>query len=303
MRKLSIGDLEDIDNLYEKMKNEAGLLAKEKIELNIDFEQKGNLKLLVCKLKENEKYKNHPIDTLNIFYHYVANVIADYIIKFKEPKILEKIIKQECYYFSSQEREVVLQLSMKALNEREGFYLSTNIYQISKKVRIINEIIDYLENYDELIIDGFILFRLKKYIEDLRDAVDSGIEDFLMEKEYDEFIHLLQYFVDIQEPQIQTLHILMDENKNYSLLDGNFKPIQNECLEELSSEFLDGEIEYEDLLISSLITIAPTKIYIHHTEETNNLEIMETIQKVFGDRVQICNGCEACRKKSIAKKE
>lgn len=279
------------------------MLEKEGVEFKIYLDQKENIEFLICELKENKKYKNNPIETLNLFYHYIANIIADYIIMFKEPKILEKIIKQEYDYFTSQERDMILDFSRKVLKEREDFYFSTNAYRISKKVKIINEIVQYLESYDQLIIHGFIVFRLKSYIEDLKDAIESGIEDFLIEKEYNEFIHLLQYFVDIQEPQIHILHILINEDKKYSLLDENFKTIQNEYLEELSCEFLDGEIKYEDLLISSLITIAPTKIYIHHMKNTNDLEIMKTIQKVFGDRVHVCNGCEICTENSVAKKK
>lgn len=300
---LSIGSFEDINGLYEKMEVEIDLLAKEGIQLEIDVDQKGSIQLLICNLIENQEYKKDSKDALNIFYHYIANVVADYIIHSKEAKILEKIIKQEYYYFNPKERKNILELSIKALNEREGFYLSTSIYQISKKVRIIDKIVNYLENHNKLIIDGFVIFRLKGYIEDLKEAVEAGIEDFMMEKEYNEFIRLLQYFVDVQEPQIQTLHIIVNDHEDYSLLDSNYKLIQNEYLEELSTEFLDGEIKYEDLLISSLITMAPSKIYIHYMDKCNNREIIETIEKVFGNRVIVCDGCEICKKQTLAKKE
>ncbi len=303
MQILTIGDLEEINLIQEKMKDEIDLLIKEGIEINLNIDQKGNIELLRCEINENNEFKKNPLNTMNIFHHYIANVIADYIINYKEEKSLEKIIQQQYYYFNPQERKKILDLSIKALNEKEGFYLSTSLYKISKKVRIIEELVDYMENHNELIIDGFIRFRLKYYMEDLRDAVDAGVEDYLMEKEYNEFIRLLQYFVDIQEPKIQTMHILIDENHRYSLLDTNYNYIQNEYLEELATEFLDGEIKYEDLLISSLITIAPTRIYIHHMDDAGNKEIMDTIQKVFNDRVIICRGCEICRKKSIVKKD
>lgn len=300
---LSIGSFEDMNELYKEMKVEIDLLAKEGIQLEIDIDQKGSIQLLVCNLIENEEYKKNLQETLNIFYHYIANVVADYIINFKESEILENIIKKEYYYFNPEERKNILELSIKALNEREGFYLSTSIYQISKKVRIIDEIVNYLKDNKELIIDGFILFRLKNYIEDLKDAVDGGIDDFMMEKEYNEFIRLLQYFVDVQEPQIQILHIVINDHEDYSLLDSNYQVIQNQYLEELSAEFLEGEIKYEDLLISSLITIAPTKIYIHYMDNCEHQEIIKTIEKVFGSRVILCDGCDICKKQTIAKKE
>lgn len=303
MEILTIGDFDEINLVHEKMKDEVELLEKEGIDINLCIDQKGNIELLNCEINKNNKFKKNPINTLNIFHHYIANVIADYIINYKEVKNLEKIIQQQYHYFNPQERKKILDLSISALNEKEGYYLSTSLYKMSKKVRFIEEIVDYMQHYNELIIDGFIRFRLKYYMEDLREAVDAGVEDYLMEKEYNEFIRLLQYFVDIQEPKIQTMHILIDEKHRYSLLDTDYNYIQNEYLEELATEFLDGEIKYEDLLISSLITIAPTRIYIHHMEDAANQEIMDTIQKVFSDRVIICSGCEICRKKSIVKKD
>ncbi|MCR1897755.1 putative sporulation protein YtxC [Irregularibacter muris] len=303
MHKLSIGDLEDVNKIYDHIEEEVDLLGRECIEVDVDIDQKGNMELITCKIRENAEYRKNPLEALNIFRHYIANVIADYIINIKEPKILGKIIGQQYNYFNMEEKKNILNLAIKSLNEKEGFYFSTSIYKIGKKVKMIEEIVDYLENYNEIIIDGFIRFRLKNYIEDLKDAVDVAVEDYLMEREYNEFIRLLQYFVDIQEPKIHTLHILIDESHKFSLLDANYQTIKNEYLEELATEFLDGEIKYEDLLISSLITIAPTRIFIHHLGEPYNKEIMETIQKVFDQRVIICSGCDMCMNKNIVKKD
>ncbi len=299
MEILAIEDSE-IDLIHGKMKSELGLLEEEGLNISLSIDTVENLKLLNCKLNENKIYKKDPIKFMNIFHNYIANVIADYIINNKELTFLEKIIQKQYYYFNPKERKRILELSLNILNYREGFYLSTNVYKISKKVRMIEEIVNYLENNNKLIIDGFIRFRLKYYMEDLRDAVVAGVEDYIMEKEYNEFIRLLQYFVDIQEPKIQTMHILADGG-NYVLMDENFNCIKNEYLEELSTEFLDGEIKYEDLLISSLITIAPTKIYIHLTEEIQNKEIIDTIKKVFSNRVIICKGCDICNRKSVTR--
>ncbi len=301
VKVLSISDTDDINILYDKIKEEIYLLSEEGIE--IDFKIDNQVDAIECSIIENKAYNENAEEILNIFYYYIANMVADYIINYKENRLIKKIIQKEYYYFKQQDRHKIWQLTQKQLNEKEGFDLTSNLYRISKKMMMIEEIVNYLESHNILNIDGYIRFRLKYYIDDLKDAVEASIEEFLMEKEYNEFIRLLQYFVDIQEPKIQTLHILIDENHHYSLLDSQFKHIKNEYLEELTTEFLEGEIRYEDLLISSLITIAPTKIYIHSMVKDNNEEIMDTIQKVFGDRVVLCGGCDICKEKIILKKD
>ncbi len=276
------------------MKKELKLLEEEGLNISLSIDIPDPTFFLNCQLNENKTVKKNPTKAINIFHYYIANVIADYIINNKEKKLLEKIIQKQYNYFNPKEREKILDLSLNVLNYRDGLYTSTNIYKISKKVRIIEEIVKYLETNKKLIIDGFIRFRLKYYMDDLKDAVATGVEDYIMEKEYNEFIRLLQYFVDIQEPKIETIHILVGQN-NYTLLNENYSPIENEYLEELATEFLDGEIKYGDLLISSLITIAPTRIYIHLMEKIKNKEIIDTIQKVFNNRAIICEGCDICR--------
>ena len=51
------------------------------------------------------------------------------------------------------------------------------------------------------------------------------------------------------------------------------------------------DIDYDDLLLSALITISPRKLILHLSAKT---EIVDTIMKVFQDRVILCKGCTLC---------
>ena len=161
---------------------------------------------------------------------------------------------------------------------------------------------DYFDNSNNIILDGFVNFRLKEYIKDLKEVVDKAVDDFLMDREYKEFIRLLRYFVDIQEPKIDTVHVIVSYDNRYTLLDEKKKEITNECIQEYVNEIAEGEINYDDLLVSSLITFAPRKIIIHCTGQFRNKELMETIKNVFSGRVVICQGCDVCMV-NIAKSE
>jgi len=113
---------------------------------------------------------------------------------------------------------------------------------------------------------------------------------------------LLRYFVEIQEPKIDTVHVIVNYDNRYTLLDGSKREITNECIQEYANEITEGEINYDDLLVSSLITFAPRKIVIHSMGHSRNKELMETIKNVFSGRVIMCQGCDVCSVK-IAKSE
>ncbi len=110
-----------------------------------------------------------------------------------------------------------------------------------------------------MILEGFVNFRLKEYIKDLEEIVDKAVDDFLMEREYREFIRLLRYFVDIQEPKFNTIHVIAGYDDKYILLNEEKREITNECIQEFMNDISNEEINYDDLLVSSLITMAPGK--------------------------------------------
>lgn len=53
-------------------------------------------------------------------------------------------------------------------------------------------------------------------------------------------------------------------------------------------------LNYEDLVVSALITIAPRNIMVHTSDRLSDKEVLETIKSVFEGRVVVCEGCELC---------
>ncbi len=75
-----------------------------------------------------------------------------------------------------------------------------------------------IENHS-IYIDGFIQFRIKEFELFIDMVIDrGGIDEFTLEKEYKEFIKILQYFVDVQESKYNLINIIF-ENNDYLLLD------------------------------------------------------------------------------------
>ncbi|HHX18385.1 MAG TPA: putative sporulation protein YtxC [Clostridium sp.] len=223
----------------------------------------------------------------------ISSALADYIIKEYEEKLIYRIINNNYCYFNSVEKRKIFKTAVCAIKNNEKNFLNS-LFQIRRRNIIIRKLLDYYQGANNLILEGFVNFRLKEYMKDLEEIVDKAVDDFLMEREYKEFIRLLRYFVDIQEPKFNAIHVVVGYDDKYILLNENKREITNECIQEFMNDIANEEINYDDLLVSSLITMAPRKIMIHGAENFRNKELLETIKNVFWEKASICTGCELC---------
>ncbi len=247
-------------------------------------------------------YKDCSVDEfINTFKQYCAIAIADYIVDGLEGKIVNKILQNNYSFVSKDEREFILQQFYKFIeNEYDDNAISS---KVNRKAKILYKLMDFLEFNSTINIVGFIKFRLKNYFDDLNDILDRAIEEYVMEKEYKEFIKLLRYFVNIQEPKIELLNIIVDKDGKYHLHDENFKVIDDKYIRELSDDLEDNNLSRDDMLISSLITMAPKRIIIHYAKNIKNNEIIETIENIFQEKVIICNSFKICNHKKEVREE
>ncbi|MDD3705610.1 MAG: putative sporulation protein YtxC [Clostridiaceae bacterium] len=227
------------------------------------------------------------------FKYILANILSRVIIEHYELKLLRKIVRENYFYLNSKEQAVVTDNACRLLMDEKpiepgGFYKAT------RKNRIMREIIEYLDVEKEFNIEGFINFRLNTYLNELNVTVERALEIFVAEREYNEFIKLLRYFVEIQECKIDTVHLCQSKDGRYILYDDKKNSISSEYFDELRTDILDDTINYDDLLISTLITVSPNKIMIHCIDKFKNKELIQTISNVFAERITICNSCELC---------
>ena len=71
--------------------------------------------------------------------------------------------------------------------------------EFDKKFNILyNSFYNYLSSNKNLLLEGFINFRLKKYFNLLDNTLNEAVNQFIIEKEYQEFISLLKMYVNSQ---------------------------------------------------------------------------------------------------------
>lgn len=249
--------------------------------------------MIVYDEKESKDYTLFNIDfeqssKFNIM-EQIANIIADIVIDHLEKKFINSIIKHKYQHFSSDERDIIQEMTIDHLNE--SITPDRRLGKILRREEIIRQILKYFNQNHDLNIEGFVRFRLKDYINELKIAVERSVDDFIIEKEYNEFIDLLKYFVELQEPRISLVNVIQKEDNSFKILDDQSNAINNEYLEGYLAEMFEDEVEYEDLLVSALINVAPLKIILHfHNQETE-----KAVKKIFGERVEVCSGCDLCK--------
>lgn len=293
MQFLCIGVNECADDILQQITNELQELNSKKINYSIDEVNSGDSTSIICSIEDDKALDKKSIQYYDTLRIHVSNALADFIIRKYEEKLITRIINSNYCYFNSVEKKEISNLSLKIIRN-EDRNLVNSLFQIHRRNVIIRKLMDYFEGSNSLILDGFVNFRLKDYIKDLEEVVDKAVDDFLMEREYKEFIRLLRYFVDIQEPKFEVIHVVVGYDNKYILLDDHKTEITNECIQDFVNEISEGEINYDDLLVSSLITLAPKKVVIHSNGQFRNKELLETIKNVFNGKVVLCSQCEIC---------
>ena len=301
MQFLCIGVNGSADEVMRHINEELRQLKNKKISYSINEINSEGSSSIICTINDGRFYREKSLESYKVLKTYISNALADYIIRQYEEKLITRIINSNFCYFNAAEKKEILQRALSIIRNEDKTFINS-LFQIRRRNVIVRRLMDYFDNSNSIILDGFVNFRLKDYIKDLEEIVDKAVDDFLMDREYREFIRLLRYFVEIQEPKIDTVHVIVNYDNRYTLLDGSRREITNECIQEYVNEITEGEINYDDLLVSSLITFAPRKVVIHSMGHFRNKELMETIKNVFCGRVIICQGCDVCSMK-MAKSE
>jgi len=287
---ISVGSTRHIDYLKNRIKRALRLFSNSGLKIKIEERPAGEYIFLFCQVI-HIKGNCSLADGQALFRYFLADVIAELILNHWEKVLLWKIVR-ESYYFSEDDKKVIVERIMQYLSRGEGCLEQGSISYLRRKNKVRQELLGFLHNNNQLIIDGFIKFRLKDYLYELRDASDKAVDDFLIEREYGEFIQLLKHFVEVQEPRTDLVHVLLRAEGGFKLFDAQMKVIHSDYLEGFIIDLVDREASCEDLLISALITVAPKKI-IAHLRYNNNT--FETIKSVFASRVDKCPGCSLCK--------
>ncbi|MBS3885781.1 MAG: putative sporulation protein YtxC [Dethiobacter sp.] len=245
---------------------------------------------LFCKIESNQGAE---FDQEELFGRILAENLAIFIMEQQASHYLSEIVEQSYFYFPRYERREILSLSVKHYESERSKEAGG---QLLEEVRELLAV--YLARRQYLNLHGFILFRLRTWLEFLRKNVDRAVDDFLWEKEYQEFIQLLKYFMTLQEPKIKLAHVILDEFGQARLLDEHYKPIE-QCQEDVHWGVCDSVTDVENQLMSMLISVVPYRVVLHKQIYNFYPKTVETLKHIFESRVTFCRRCKLCLSESI----
>lgn len=227
-----------------------------------------------------------------LFRRCLAESLADFVIQEQVTHYLDEILGHYYFYFPRNEREQILALAKK---NYESEQIKHDSGHVNSEVQ--SRLKDYLGQNGYVNLHGFTLFRLRAWLNFLRKNVDKAVDDFLMEKEYQEFIKLLKYFVTLQEPKINQVHVTLDKDGHVQLLDHQLKSFEV-GQQGIAWDGYDSVCDEEDQLVSLLITAAPHQVVLHKQVYTLFPKAVDTLKHVFENRVTLCKRCKLCQNDS-----
>lgn len=222
-------------------------------------------------------------EELENFYKILCNIITETILEFYEINIIRRILSFNYFYFDEIERRKIGEICIESLKNNKLKNRNKTIYSKVKK---------YVEKNKSMILDGFVTFRIKEYIEKIDELVDEGVNKYIIEKEYAEFISLLKMYVNSKDPETEEIHLIYTNGESI-LLDKN-KDIITISNNNFNAKYLsDITFPSNDFALNALLSLLPKKINIHLI--TKKDEFIDTLCLIFENRVYMCTDCNICR--------
>lgn len=267
------------------------LREQEQLPLQIVELRQGKRWLIQCKFQDSsaEATKNENM-VQKIHRYYLANALAETILLHWEKEHVRKIIRKKTQLMEDH-WQMVINKALDYLNKGLG---QVRGYRVNRKTTLVTQILSCLDHSSVFDIEGFLRFRAQEYKSEVNKAVEYALDEYVIEKEYLEFILLLKHFVDSQKPRLECLHVGMTPLGKFNLYNDEGDKVTHQFLEDYQLDNVH-ELGYEDLLVSALIAVAPREITLHIRYEGYK-DTLKTIRSVFGDRVHDCDGCTLCEK-------
>lgn len=221
----------------------------------------------------------------------LAEGVATFLTEVWEREKLREIVANDFYFYASDEVDYLADNGVAMLRELKG-----EDGRPLRFLHIVLQVKELLKSGAELLIEGLLRFRLQGLEEDLHRVIEQAIDEYLLDLEYQEFVKLLRYFLDVQEPGLPLLHMICADQDTVRLYNAEGRPLRLDDVEGLVQTGPHRELGWQgEETLSVLIGLAPEKLHIHLSDRSAALPpIVETVKKVFEDQAVLCQGCPLC---------
>lgn len=238
--------------------------------------------LISCRLKRRNQEKK--------IRYLIGELLAEYICKEQLLFLIRQVILKETPYREPEIIEQIQNIAKENILSREK---QLSQLQLSRQQDYLaREIARFFHESRQIAVDGYIRFRMHHYRKFLLRQVKDAAEEYALEKEYKEFIQLLKYFVSVQTSKVSLVHLIHHGKRKFELLKSDGSPIKLKGMDETLQDILEQNYSHEDLIVSTLLSVAPEKIVLHSKHSNEN--VITTLLQIFEGRIILCRGCSAC---------
>src|SRR5699024_916111 len=162
-----------------------------------------------CLSFKNRDVYSFKIESKDYDNIYIYNNMADLVQNIINKLYMKSFIKERTAYllrgFIEDEFTEIEDIVYEVLQDENSFKKEKNELKM--------EIRDYLINNKVIIIDGYLRFRDGSFVELIDRIIEKVVIELQMEEEYDDFIEMLRYYIDLQIPKIETVNVVIKGNE------------------------------------------------------------------------------------------
>lgn len=222
-----------------------------------------------------------------------CDAISDFFVEELEEEYIKSIISESYGFTHPDQIEGIYHYCFDHLFLLEDTPYRDEIKIKQRKNQVYAKVLECIEEEKLFHLDGFIRFRLTDYRLELEELIEYAIDEYIVEQEYQEFIQILRAYVSRQLPKTPVIHAYHVLERKFILFNEAGEQLTKQELEQyLNTWALDGASQ-EELIVSTLIAMAPKTIILHTFDV--NLAVVKTLKTIFQDRLYVCLNCEKCR--------
>lgn len=253
-----------------------GLVAKAKA-LSIDYIEVVNDEENVVSVFISEKIQ-YAVQVV------VIPVMAEFIIHNKEDNWILDYIENLFYFTDYEEKKQILEIA-KGLMDGNNPDIPGVQDVMPREQLIVEALHDFMEIPISFSFESFLKFRMRSYNEALLQIIESAIDEYKLEQEYQTFIQGLREFREKREPKLDQLHILHDEQ--FYFYNHEFTEIKRDELFKYIDRklILHQPLYIDSAVLAPLVSIAPKSISIYTDQIDNGM--VQTIHNIFLENVTI----------------
>ena len=226
----------------------------------------------------------------------LVDVLEAFVFTDWQYEFIDKKIGALHPYLNSDEQEYVALLTFHAVKKEEDLIDGSTVQDWHTKIRLAFEGIFEEREQERVFLDGVVRFRAREYLAAVESTIHDMVDQFLTDREYEEFVSMLRFMLDAQPATSQVLNVYCS-NELVWICDENGELVRDSEVSNAATQVSEGEeVNAEDLAMSILITRSPCKIVIHDSmTDPPWPSFAETVERVFLDRATRCKGCAACK--------